>query len=1211
MTEGEFVQLLARAESETIDFKQDHYDLPASRNELAKDILAMANTPRDRSAHIVLGVRWTPEAGSQVVGLPRQIDDTVLQDAISAGRLQPRPRFTYTPFQHNGMLVGVIEIPVAHDGPYTPVKDIDGLQAGAVYFRKGTRNDRAVGTELKRIVSWFQGRGGAHDDGMVDAWRPFVDAIHRFDPNTTYLLAADRISSSEAAPIHALGMAPWRAVIDFDPDSDTSGLLSCISGSLGHRRVIHRSIRGDYQVRPNPGTHWFFARGLAGRQDTLAGADHKSWLKAYKQELSRQLERIAASTGPAPTVAVILWSDAQQRSHLRTLIEELHGTYGDTIAIAVVSADSPSFEGLAEEAGVRFFKLSLRSLCGGISVHYADMQDAATARHVLPMASGAPFEVPPDDWLWISEDLELADRSVGLSGSDDPVSFRRGGDVDWRNLNLRHDCERDITQAIRAQVEADLRRRQTVRINLYHATGGGGTTTGRRVAWDVHNAFPTGILRRCAPHDTAERIGKVSTLTENSVLVVVDGGQHSERDIDDLFDYLKASQTPAVLLQVLRRAKPQKTGARQFWLDAVLTDAEADRFRDAYSQAVPARRVPLAELARQRRSQLRNAFFFGLTAFGRDFLSLSPYVERRIAALTELQRRVLAYIAMAHYYGQQSVPAQAFAPLLHLPRSKSVDLDAAFASEASQALDLLVQGIPGEWRTVHPFVALEILQQTLSPPDSKERHAVWRQNLSTWGKEFAAFCRGVEHTASDRLLELARRVFIYRGNVEVLGTERAGQKRFAQLLEDIPSRHGQIELLRHLTECFPLEAHFHAHLGRFLGLNGDFTEGIESIEFAISLQPDDHVLHHMRGMVMRQQLRSDGDAGAQLDQLVTIAQSASESFEEARRLGPDVEHGYISEIQMLVDLVDQVGRNRGNVVKHVLSRPDVHPFLKRALERSEDLLDQVQHLYAGEQPSRYALDCRARMERIYGDYDTSLQAWDSLLARPEVAKPPVRRQIVWTLLARKDSKWDDLTPKETERIQRLLEDNLEEQVNDSTSLRLWLRAVRHVRPAPSLDSVIERVGYWKANSGSLDAAYYLYVLHTLRALGGSSQGAADAERALEECRSLARFRRDRTRSFEWIGPSDGIAGLVHQSRLGEWREDFWENAALLERLAGRVASIDGPQRGLIELEGGVQAFFVPARSRVHFGRDENTPVTCYLGFSYDGPRAWEVLRAGS
>ena len=535
-----------------------------------------------------------------------------------------------------------------------------------------------------------------------------------------------------------------------------------------------------------------------------------------------------------------------------------------------------------------------------------------------------------DDWLWLSEDLELLHRSIGgIAGDDDLKEYRLGADISWRNLHLRHDCDRDITPALRAQVEEDLKKRQTVRINLYHKPGSGGTTVGHRLAWDLHNTFPVGILRKCGPCETAERIGKVAALTESCVLLIVDGGQHAERDIGDLYELLKANQTPTVLVQVLRRFSPQTTGRRTFWLATQLTDLEADRFSDVYAKATPEKQRDLVKLARQHHN--RNAFFFGLTAFGRDFRGLPQYVAERTISLTDEQRRILVYISIAHYYGQQSIPTQAFTSLLQIPSSKTIDLTAAFTGDARPALDLLTENQQGEWRTTHHLIAQEVMQQVLAPEGSQRPEEVWRQNLSSWGKDFASFCRGDQPTTSDRSLELVRRVFIYRDNFEVLGTERAGQSQFSQLIEEIPSPHGRREVLRHLIDEFPLEAHFHAHLGRFLGSNGEYDEALECVDSAISLQPEDSVLHHMRGMVLRQEMKADTGAKNSIDRLIGIAEEASESFEEARRLGPDLEHGYISEVQMLIELIDKVGQGRHRVVPDMLARWDADPFLQHAL----------------------------------------------------------------------------------------------------------------------------------------------------------------------------------------------------------------------------------------------------------------------------------------
>ena len=309
MTTARFPDLLARAEGETLDFKQEVYDLPSARGALNKDILAMSNTPRDRASHIVFGVRWTPESGSTVLGLNRQLDDAQLQDAFRQTKIHPSPRFTYTPLEFQGKQVGVLEIPINDGGPFTPVVDFDGLQAGAVYYRRGTQNARATGPDLKRIVTWFSDRSvspGA--DSLSHAWVQFLQSVHRFEADTAFLLVSDPVETPTAS-LPALGLPPWRAVIDFDPNSDRAGLLSYVAATLGRRRVIHQVVKHQYHVQPEPGTHWYFARGLSGIEGTVVhDNNHRAWLKAYKADLGRQLAALSATISPSPVVALVLWN---------------------------------------------------------------------------------------------------------------------------------------------------------------------------------------------------------------------------------------------------------------------------------------------------------------------------------------------------------------------------------------------------------------------------------------------------------------------------------------------------------------------------------------------------------------------------------------------------------------------------------------------------------------------------------------------------------------------------------------------------------------------------------------------------------------------------------------------------------------------------------------------------------------------------------------
>jgi len=57
---------------------------------------------------------------------------------------------------------------------------------------------------------------------------------------------------------------------------------------------------------------------------------------------------------------------------------------------------------------------------------------------------------------------------------------------------------------------------------------------------------------------------------------------------------------------------------------------------------------------------------------------------------------------------------------------------------------------------------------------------------------------------------------------------------------------------------------------------------------------------------------------------------------------------------------------------------------------------------------------------------------------------------------------------------------------------------------------------------------------------------------------------------------------------------------------GRIAKIEAPQTGTIEVNGGLYAFYVPALGG-GYSRDRlNRLVDFYLGFSYDGLRAWNI-----
>src|SRR5262249_37690879 len=154
------------------------------------------------------------------------------------------------------------------------------------------------------------------------------------------------------------------------------------------------------------------------------------------------------------------------------------------------------------------------------------------------------------------------------------------------------------TNQVQREVEAALQRKPATRINLYHDPGAGGTTVARRILWNLHREYPCALVHRYTASETAERIFHLASLTGLSILLLIDGAEITDRQVDELLNYLRSRLVPVALLQTLRRFKPPSEGKRAIHLSSKLSPFEAHRFVEAFSRQVPAKRSKLEALAR-------------------------------------------------------------------------------------------------------------------------------------------------------------------------------------------------------------------------------------------------------------------------------------------------------------------------------------------------------------------------------------------------------------------------------------------------------------------------------------------------------------------------------------------------------------------------------------------------------------------------------------
>ena len=497
---------------------------------------------------------------------------------------------------------------------------------------------------------------------------------------------------------------------------------------------------------------------------------------------------------------------------------------------------------------------------------------------------------------------------------------------------------------------------------------------------------------------------------------------------------------------------------------------------------------------------------------------------------------------------------------------------------------------------------------------------------NTWHLNLTAFCMEfIEDMGEERLKDSAAiqailaDLFVERH----LWQGSTDPKVFSALLNDLPTSESQKRVLETLCEHFPANAHFWGHLGRQINLRGtgSFEEAERALTRAIELEPMDEVHHHGLGMVyrievkrrLREHLTGAETVRDRLEAVKSIVEQAEACFETARRTNPDSQYPLVTPIQMIAETFERLAALSGiNDYAAFLRQADyVSEWCRARIATAEGLLAQLRQQEANSEPTRYRRECDSRLQGIIGNFEAMVEGLSSLLHMTGIAKPPVRRMLANAYVRRMENDAVTVQVKTLRRIVDLMQENLSDDPTNSHDMRIWFRAFRML-PRFTLTEAIEKMTQWSLMSDSIDALYYLYILHFISARRGIHTSISEARRYVELCKQHAPLLLSK-KSFEWWA-ADSLnrpCPLVHHSELGPWSKErnFFEGVNNLGVVEGRIDEIRSPQAGTIVVDG-MPAFFVP-RSDFQRVRDLNVPVTCHVGFSYEGLRAWNVRRAAA
>ncbi len=1203
--------LLGRQESDDLDYKSGQYNFASNRgkSKFIKDIVAMANTPRSGPAYILIGVQEQSGKARRISGVTDHPDEAMLGSIVS-GKVEPIPRFTYRQMVYADVELGLVEILCEQPVPIMPRNDYGVLRRGCVYIRRNTQNTEADKTDLARINEWNQSQKESPSDSGTQngSWEQLYRACDGFDPRRVYIAVLDREPNADERDWTAMAGVHWNIIVDYDASTDTDGNHEAARAAFIERHALKLFALDDSVVMTRRSTVWVAAAGLNSRPTTNPSRNWRDWNQSKVPKLERTMVDLATITEPSPVTLIVFGGETD---YVSTTCEIVDRAFAHRVDYVFAGRNTDQYQHLIERFAATAVSITLPDVCQGLR----ELQpDSGPIKEMLfPKFKGGTAALAPDRARWMEEQLELVHWDVGLSTDEqtDGDSYLKGATVSWHDLNVGAvDADRDVTAELEQRIRKAIEARATRRMNLWHLPGAGGTTVARRISWNMHRTFPTVIAREIHPQQTTERLRHLFGETRLPILVVIDLPSVTKEDVDRLYDELRRSHTHAVLFSIERRFD-SVVGPGTHYLDAMLTTREAFGLSGILSARVPERRAALEALIDEPDRRKRSPFYFGLTAYDRDFQGLESYVEARLSQASMPVRRTVLFIAFAYYYGQISLPLQAFGPILGVPPARLITMSKVIPDYVRELLIEADDAI----RPAHHLIAEEILHHELGKSSKDWRN--WRVGLADLSTEFIDILAELPHRSSGTMSEVLRSVLIERNSTGsssgLWGTE------FSALLEDVPSVDGRRRVLEHLTESFPEEPHFWAHLGRFYSrVDRDHKRAHSAHETALKLLPHDPLLHHMTGMGWRAELYGmldsvGSDFGGELEaRMLELASHASREFECSRSLDRRSEYSYISQVQMILRVVGTASSARGNrhEVMRFLTLPG-NDHYRELVDQAQNLLSDLALMKGSEVPSQLQVRVQADLEELHGDHSEAIQRLTNVLDRRESYLPPIRRAIIRAYAARREDDWNRLTDRELARVVELAKDNILEEPASDHNLRLWLRSVR-TENALSVDSVAEHLSYKRLQNPSLDTTYYLYIMKFLQLESGDLAVGREVSELIEECSRLAQDLSRTTTSFEWWGKDTGLAALVHYSTLGRWDENkrFWANTDHLWETRGRIAQIRHQGSGEIELPSGLRAFFVPSSGAAPggyiAGQDIGREVEFYLGFSYDGLRAWSV-----
>ncbi len=1117
-------------------------------------------------------------------------------------------------------------------------------------------------------------------DTFSDSWEEFFVSCDYFQTNGNhhYILLTDCIDDENI--IKNIFRIRWDMVLDLSYSGNNRLDLYDQYIALENISSVNKKYLCDFKNTDNllisPKTYWIKINGRENAEKNSEKILDDRNLAAYY--IRNQFEYLIKSFAREYTgeIELIVLGCSEFSQSARRILQIIGDEFLNKSSLTVHLLDCGNNEivnairsnNSIDESVCKFYKLTAEEAARQIEINICEYNKISEDKIKIPNGNinfdnyQTMKSVMDIVYIGIEQNVSADEKKAhGLAylKGEIPASWDIINDsgyvIPYRNeLNIRDEIIHNIQDGSRNVLQ------------IRYEAGLGGTTFLRKLAFLLHDNYPTVLINRYVEKELVSFLLEIYKISKTGIVILADSNTIELSEVNKLQnELLQDSQFTFVIVYVSRNEiqtdydPHNEAGRRLARFDFEQCENLKDNllpFIDTSTRCKENLLKCLGRIKNDPRGEDSIPFVLSMYAFDQEFQGIKPYVKHTMQGLDKDDREILLVLALADYvnYG---VSEQYFRSIYGQPKSKLM-------TYSTYKLAPLIKifcdssGKKKSFRIKYSLFSKPILEE-LSGNDKFSFTLISDRIIEMIDNSRC----NIYAEPDEEILKLLNRLFIDREGEQGDDDTINGRGKYSPVITKLIDENREInsnqyddsenivvKIFKELMKVYPEQPHFAGHLARFYFYTlKNYDEGFEIIENAIisAKELDSYPmgsLYHINAMgysakiqnnyisQIREVIRHSKKVNDKNDDLFEVINyinninndfaEAGKCFDNARTEETNHFVSNIAQCDLILKILGCYSEIKRWCADCQLDNPISESNRLQLSDQLDNLIDDSEMALTIEK-GEYHSTHEKELDRVKEDRELSLandetteKICNQIIQEGKSDMVYVARRKLARIKNNKASQ--DIDSPEAQSIfgdiVSMMEANFESDPSNNANFRIWFNALRKIQmkdPSEELNVVFEKLEYWTSlEQTSVDAYYYKYIVKFILAfedgtLNISSEVQDDLNNLLSDLTNMSKNISKKTIPVDWLSAyGKGLRRLVSSEDLNKLDK---QNALLtLNMFTGVLPSKEKFNNRSAYIKLGKQKVYFNPQSindRIN-ASNENQYVDFGLGFSYDGLRAY-------